>query len=284
MDKRLRTPAGWDRLSWLTAGFSTRLGGVSHAFQGAQDSPERSVAVDLDGDLNLGFVPADDPAAVMENRRRLLAAAGAETAWQLIVSRQVHGTAIRQLTHANAAAAMLEGRGQWEADGLITRTPGLLLGAAAADCVPILIADPVHRAVGAFHAGWRGTAAGMAAQGLRAMREAFDTRPQDCLAAIGPSIGPCCYEVGEEVHQAFTAGMHDPPLLQPGARPGTWQLDLWEANRRQLLRAGLPATALTTLGECTACTREPTGRPRYFSHRAEHGLTGRMLGIIGIRA
>ena len=263
----VRTIPEWGAFTWFSAGFSRRFGGVTQGF----------AEVCEPGWLNLGFVPQDEPAAVEENRRRLLEAVSGD-GWRLVVARQVHGVEVREVTEAGFADAMEGGRGRWEADGLVTQEPGLLLGAGAADCVPVLVADLRRRVVGAFHAGWRGTAAGMAGVGLARMAEAFQTRAEDCVAAIGPSIGGCCYEVGEEVRAAFAA--HDGVLAASGER---WRLDLWEANRRQLIAAGVPEARVTVIGECTACSRDEAGRRRYFSHRAERGQTGRMLGVIGVR-
>ena len=195
----MRRVPGWDSIGWLFAGFSTRLGGVSRVFAGVGDGSRGG------SDLNLGFTREDDPAAVEENRRRLVEAVGGD--WRLVVLRQVHGIEVREVTTATVGEAMAGGRGRWEADGVMTGEPGLLLGVGAADCVPVLVADRRQRVVGAFHAGWRGTAAGMARVGLRQMVERFGTRPADCVAAIGPSIGSCCYEVGEEVRAAFATGL-----------------------------------------------------------------------------
>ena len=264
----LKGVPGWERFGWVTAGFSARLGGVSRLFAG----------VEGEGLLNLGFVPQDEPTAVRENRDRLSRLiAGAP--WRLVVSKQVHGVEIREVTAGNVDEAMLTGQGQWEADGLVTREAGVLLGVGAADCVPVLVADVRQRVVGAFHAGWRGTAAQMAKFGVLRMMEAFGTKPVDCVAAIGPSIGSCCYEVGDEVREGF----RDQPVIRAGEQAGKWRLDLWEANRRQLTEAGVPDAAVTVLGECTGCSRDAAGRRLYFSHRAEGGVTGRMLGVIGVR-
>ena len=260
----------WGVYEWVSAGFSGRLGGVTQGFAEVKE----------DGLLNLGFGIKDDPAAVEENRRRLIEGVGGE-GWRLVVPQQVHGIAVREVTPATVDEAMADGRGQWEADGLVTRAPGLLLGAGAADCVPLLVADLRLRAVGAFHAGWRGTAAGMAGSGLARMGEVFGTRAEDCVAAVGPSIGACCYEVGEEVREAFERRSDGRGLV--ARQDEGWRLDLWEANRRQLVAAGVQETAVTVMAECTACSRDAEGRRRYFSHRAEKGKTGRMLGVIGVR-
>ena len=164
----------WDVFGWISAGFSGRLGGVTRGFAEVKE----------EGLLNLGFGVEDDPAAVEENRRRLLEAMEGE-GWRLVVAKQVHGVTVREVTSENVDDAMADGRGRWEADGLMTGEPGLLLGAGAADCVPLLVADLRLRVVGAFHAGWRGTAAGMAGVGLARMGEVFGTRAEDCVAAVG---------------------------------------------------------------------------------------------------
>jgi hypothetical protein len=191
-------------------------------------------------------------------------------------------------------------------DALMTRQRGLLLGIQTADCVPVLIADTKTRAVAAFHAGWRGTLARIVERGVGTMRLEFGSQPKNLIAAIGPAIGACCYSVGEEVRHEFESQFayapelfsevydSDPvrdkyPMLFLTARaPGhsnigpQIHLDLHEANRRQLLDAGVSAKAITVVGECTACARLRDGRRKYFSHRAEHGFTGRMLSAIGV--
>jgi YfiH family protein len=188
------------------------------------------------------------------------------------------------------------------ADGLVTRTPGALLAVQTADCIPVLVVDPRNRAVGAFHAGWRGTAQRIVEKGIGRMRMDFGSNPEELHAAIGPGIGPCCYAVGDEVRNAFDAQFAyapelfhevydvDPvrqkyPMLFLTARaPGhsdigpQLHLDLWEANRRQLIAAGLREENIWVSRECTSCKVD-----RYFSHRAEYGAAGRMLAVIGVR-
>ena len=200
-----------------------------------------------------------------------------------------------------------EGRAVLRGDGMMTNLPGVFLGIQTADCVPVLVADVRHRAVAAFHAGWRGTLARIVQRGIGTMRLRYGSRPQDLLAVVGPSIGPCCYAVGEEVRYEFESQFayapqlfsevydSDPvrdkyPLLFLTARaPGHCNigpqihLDLWEANRRQLLDAGIPAKRITVIGECTACAGLGTAAGRkYFSHRAESGFTGRMMAVVGM--
>lgn len=185
---------------------------------------------------------------------------------------------------------------------MVTNRPGLVLGVQAADCLPILIADPVHKAIGAFHAGWRGTLARIVEKGVGAMRLHFGSDPERLLAAIGPGVGSCCYSVGGELRAEFESQFDyaeelfhkvfesDPvreryPLLFMTARaPGhsdlgpQLHLDLVKANRRQLMSAGLKEWNVTALSLCTACNVK-----LLFSYRAERGQTGRLMGAIGIR-
>jgi hypothetical protein len=295
-------PAGWDAYPWLRAGFSTREGGATTAF----GTP---------GDLNLGWNVNDPAETVAANRKRFLQAVTdpqpASKPAQLVAVRQFHSPLIRVIglaggPPATAPLATPEGRPILRGDALITAQRGLLLAILTADCIPVLVADTRRRVVAAFHAGWRPTLARIVERGIGAMRLQFGSRPRDLIAAIGPGIGACCYSVGEEVRFDFESQFayapslfsevydSDPvrdkyPLLFLTARaPGhsnigpQIHLDLIEANRRQLLDAGVRESKISIVGECTACTRLPNGRRRYFSHRDEHGYTGRMLSVIGI--
>jgi len=251
--------AGWERYAWLRHGFSTRAGGLSTVYGG--------------WDLNLGFTKDDNQAAVAGNRAMFLRAVAGDEAAELVTLRQVHGTAVRTVSAG-------EERGVIEADGLMTAAAGLMLGVQAADCVPVLVADTRQRVVAGFHAGWRGTAAGIVELGIEEMRREFESKAEDLIAAVGPAIGACCYSVGEEVRGAFAG------RFPYAAELFTWRedgmhVDLWEANRRQLVGAGLGADRVTVVGECTGCARVDGGR-KYFSHRAERGFTGRAMGMIGI--
>jgi YfiH family protein len=213
---------------------------------------------------------------------------------------------VRLVERGAGSLSTAEGKAVLRGDGLMTRERRLLLGVQTADCVPVLVADTRTRAVAAFHAGWRGTLARIVERGVGTMQREFGSRPKDLVAAIGPAIGACCFAVGEEVRFEFGSQFgyapelfsevydSDPvrqkyPMLFLTARaPGhsnlgpQIHLDLWEANRRQLLDAGVKAKAISVVGECTACARLKNGRRRYFSHRAEHGFTGRMLSVIGV--
>jgi hypothetical protein len=287
-------PAGWDAYSWLQAGFSTRQGGASTAYGS--------------GEQNLGWTREDAPEIVAANRQRFLRAAAGPKPRTLVTVRQFHSGMIRKIEAATHPVATPDGRAALRGDGLMTDRAGLLLGIVTADCVPVLIADTRRRAVAAFHAGWRGTLARIVERGIGAMRLAYGSQPKDLIAAIGPAIGACCFAVGEEVRFDFESQFSyapaifsevydaDPvrdkyPLLFLTARaPGhsnigpQIHLDLIEANRRQLLDAGIRAQKISVAAECTVCTRLANGRLRYFSHRGEHGFTGRMLSVVGVAA
>jgi len=286
-------PAGREAHPWLHAGFSTREGGATTAF----GNP---------GDLNLGWNVNDPAETVAANRKRFLEAVAGPHPGELVAVRQFHSPLIRIIDSKIEKLATPEGRPVLRGDALITDRPDLLLAILTADCVPVLVADTRRRVVAAFHAGWRGTLARIVERGIGTMRLQFGSRPKDLIAAIGPGIGACCYSVGEEVRFDFESQFayapslfsevydSDPvkdkyPLLFLTARaPGhsnigpQIHLDLIEANRRQLLDAGLTASKISVVGECTACTRLPNGQRRYFSHRDEHGYTGRMLSVIGV--
>jgi YfiH family protein len=250
----LRVP-GWDRMPWLRHGFSLRAGGCSTVY-----GP---------GELNLGFTPGDDAALVAANRRAFVEALGGG---RLATMRQVHSNAVRTVKSLDSTPD--------ECDGLIADTPGILLGVLTADCVPVLVVDPTRRAVGGFHAGWRGTVARIVELGVARMNAVYGSRPEDLQAAIGPAIGACCYIVGDELRARFAAEFaYAPELFSPG--PDGLRVDLAEANRRQLLEAGVKPGSIWTAGECTACARLRERR-RYFSHRAEGGFTGRMMSAVGL--
>ena len=249
-------------IPWLLHGFSTRGGGVSTAYSGSRGS----------GELNLGFTAEDDRGNVAGNRELFLKAVTRDLRFPLATVRQIHSSNVRILTaFGTAADSTLE-----PADGIMTTQPGVLLGIQTADCIPVLVADRQRHAVAAFHAGWRGTLKRIVENGVGRMRVEFGSDPGDLIAAIGPGIGMCCYAVGEEVIREFSAHFSYAAELfcDIGGKP---HLDLAEANRRQLLEAGLSASAIVKLDECTACRTD-----RYFSYRAEGGCTGRMLSVIGI--
>lgn len=231
----------------------------------------------------------DDPAAVAENRARLCRALGLDQRI-LVGARQVHGDRAHVVESADAGRGAFDGSSAIpDADALVTRDSGVVLTAYYADCVPIYLYDPRVGTLGLAHAGWKGTVGEAAAKAARKMAEAFGSDPGDCLAAIGPSIGPCCYEVDEKVVEPLARAFEDwsdlvrPSDPKPGpgrsrvpAHPGKWKLDLWETNRRSLVRAGLKPENILVSGLCTACRTDV-----FFSHRAEGGRTGRLMALIG---
>jgi YfiH family protein len=274
--------ANLSQISWLVHAFSTRPGGVTTCYEGRA--------------LNLGFTKEDAREQVEENRRLFLQAVGAANGrqpWPLIANRQVHSDIIHVVRAP--AGSILAG------DGLVTNIPGIAIAVLTADCLPVLLVDTKNRVVGAFHAGWRGTVKRIAAKGVGTMRHEFGSRPEDIYAAIGPGIQKCCYEVGGDLRSEFESQFSwagelfhevqqsDPvrekyPLLFLNARaPGhgdscvRLHLDLSEANRRQLIEAGVPEAQITVSGECTACDTV-----KFFSHRGERGRTGRMMAVAGI--
>jgi YfiH family protein len=212
--------------------------------------------------LNLGWTASDEFANVTANRARLVAEVG--SGMELVTVRQVHSVVTQVIAAGHGELSQPDGKAVLEGDGLMTDLPGLLLGVQTADCVPVLLADTRKRVVAAFHAGWRGTVAAMVELGAREMLLQYGSEPGDLIAAVGPSIGPCCFEVGDEVRTEFAPELHHGRAV-----------DLWEANRRQKVAAGVPT-------KCTACTRVEDGGRKYFSHRAEKGFTGRMLSVVGV--
>lgn len=277
----------WSEIPWLLHGFSTRTGGRTTAYRPDQRA----------GELNLGFTASDPKETVLANRRLFVAAVTNNETVPLVTLKQIHSSIVRSVGKSDASDEASS-----KADGMTTAQPGILLGIQTADCIPVLIADRKKRAVAAFHAGWRGTLKRIVENGVGRMRLEFGSRPQDLVAAIGPGIGSCCYAVGDEVRMEFESQFSyaselffeaydsNPvkekyPLLFLTARaPGhshlgpALHLDLMEANRRQLLDAGLSAESIFVQGDCTSCRTD-----LYFSHRAEHGFTGRSLSVIGIR-
>jgi YfiH family protein len=264
------------KLPWLIHGFSTKPGGVS-----TQDGQEV---------LNLGLTEWDTKENVLENRRRFRSALGA-TDLKLISLKQIHSDVI----HLFDAAPT----GVCQGDASVTNHPGLLLGVQTADCVPILLVDPKKRAVAAIHAGWRGTLQRIVVKAIGQMQMQFKSKPADLLAAIGPAIGGCCYEVGTEVAAQFHSQFAEAPewfdefrtgdepnpvqwlnMMPPGHQPPPKNvlLDLRKANRAQLLSAGLRAPNIFVSDLCTACRRD-----LLFSYRKEGAQSGRLMSAIAIR-
>ncbi len=244
----------WRLPAWTDIGasavFSARTGGCSPA---PWDS------------LNLGMAVGDDPDRVQENRRRLAVAAGVVPG-SVAQVHQVHGTVVAPVAAPGDAGT---------ADALCTDRLGVTLSIAVADCAAVYLLDPAHGAIGLCHAGWRGTVGDAVGATVRAMADRYGTRPGGLHAAIGPAIGPCCYEVDAPVLEALHAGAPWAGAVVVPTGPGHARLDLWEANRRRLLDQGVPADRIAVAAICTAC--QPA---LLFSHRRDNGRTGRMRALL----
>lgn len=228
--------------------------------------------------LNVSFAVGDNPESVRQNRR-LLCDSLSIPYTSLVVTKQVHGTDVIVLDGTHHPSDPDE----WysllpPADGMITREPDCYPMMTFADCVPLILYDPGARAVGISHGGWKGTVAGIAGRTVAAMSRAFGSKPKNLLVGIGPAIGPCCYEVKEDVaHAVHQAGV-DPAGLLLSMPDGTIHLDLWEMNRRQFVAAGVPAENIEVARLCTGCNTDIL-----FSNRIERGRTGRFGAIVGLR-
>ena len=293
----LRAVSGLHLLAWPTldasgadAAVTTRSGGVS-------SGPYAT--------LNLSLSVGDDPGCVLENRRRL--AAGFDASLEdFVLARQVHGAGVRVVGAADrGSGAFCLDDAIADADALVTATPGVVLAILTADCVPIVLHDPVAGVLACVHAGWRGTVAGVSAAAVAAMC-ALGSRPSDVIAGIGPAIAAARYQVGPDVHQAVTAAFgpaastfirldtrpdarpdSDPgthPDTRPGSDPDRWLLDLWAANRHALVKAGIPAPQIhtTALPTGPTPTTTPTGPGYFFSDRTARPC-GRLALVARLR-
>jgi polyphenol oxidase len=284
---RVLTARALADVDWLVHGFSTRPGGASKLAAQAAGKAE-SV-------LNLGFTDWDDRRNVLVNRAKFAASIGAAE-MRMVVLRQIHSDVAHGIAGVKSETTL-------QGDAVFTREPGVLLTVQTADCIPILFADTRTRAVAAIHSGWRGTLKRVAEKTLGRMRMEFGTRPDDVIAAIGPGIGGCCYEVGHEVAKEFAAQFpkarewfegpfdamasadNDPNWLPwltmapPGHAPEAPRayLNLPVANREILINAGVPAKNISVSDLCTSCRTN-----LFFSYRRER-QTGRMMAAVGIR-
>jgi polyphenol oxidase len=237
-------------------GFTTRHEGVSR-------QPYNS--------LNLGLGTLDSPHSV-EGNRSLLARSFDSTLEKFVTVTQVHGEDILLIDEPNQDYSHFL---KIECDAIVTNQPGIMIGVCVADCFPVLLLDPVKQVIAAVHAGWKGTAAGISRKGVEAMVTMFGSDPGNILAAIGPGIGPCCYEVDAPVINAFKKNATDQLDFAEDKGDGKWQLDLSEANSRQLLRAGIRAWNMEQETRCVSCNKD-----LFFSYRRDGGETGRQMGFI----
>lgn len=252
-----------ERLDMVRHGFSTRLGGVS---QGIYAS------------MNLSFSRGDERGAVLENYRRIADAIGFDLEC-IVTSDQTHTANVRVVTEADRGCGLTRARPYQDVDGMITNVPGLMLATFYADCVPLYLVDPVKKAVGLSHSGWKGTVGKIGLATVQAMEREYGTDPKDLVAAVGPSICQECYEVSEDVigefERAFSRDLWDKLFYR---KPdGKYQLDLWEANRQVFIEAGVDAAQITLPGICTCCN------PQFlFSHRASKGKRGNLGAFLGL--
>ena len=253
---------GIEAAGGVAHGFSTRLGGVS---QGAFTS------------LNLGLTRGDDPEHVRENYRRFLSAVGA-SGKAFAMCDQVHGDTVRAITTADVKGD-LYGKLHYEADGMMTAIPGVALVVFSADCTPVLLYDPVRGVTAAGHSGWRGTAAGIVTRAVERMGQVYGCRPENILAAIGPGIGPCCFETHEDVPNAMMAAVASPALPFIKIKEnGKFSVDLKGINAKRLELAGLDPANIAVCRDCTACMEE-----KYWSHRRQGTERGSMAAVIELR-
>jgi polyphenol oxidase len=244
---------------FLVSAFCTRRGGAS------QDDYKS---------LNVSFREGDEEFRVLSNWDRLATAFGIPLE-QFLVVNQVHGDAIFTIKQHGS---YFSSRDELNYDAIVTNRTNLAICIKTADCVPVFIVDKVKKVIAVVHAGWRGSALGISAKVIRVLQSQYQSHPADLLAAVGPSIGRCCYEVDAATADAFRGKNYSELILQQGKKKDKWMLDLAEANRRQLLEAGIPAGNIEVSGYCTTCNQD-----MFFSHRGSGGITGRQVNFMMIK-
>ncbi len=222
--------------------------------------------------LNLGFNTGEDPEIIRANHQRIAQALEVDSR-RMVRGEQVHGLEIQVVTEQNQGGVWEPDKVLPHTDGLITNQPGIMLASYYADCVPILLLDPRQKAIALLHAGWKGTVGKIAALGVQALQKNFGTRPDDCRAVIAPSVGLCCYQVGEDVASQFRANYADWPEFMQADGLEKFRLDLKKANRQALEEAGVRQIALIDL--CTCCRAD-----WFFSYRRQKGKCGRMASLL----
>ena len=244
-------------------GFSTRKGGVSTG---------------IFSSMNLNFKRGDDPDAVLENYRRMAAALDMRVE-DMVLSDQTHTTNVRVIIEEDRGKGILKPQDYSDVDGMITNVPGIVLVTSYADCVPLYFVDPVRKAIGLSHSGWKGTVGHIGQVTVERMQEVYGSNPEDIIAAIGPSICQSCYEVSEDVAEAFRANFTEEEaeaiLLDKGN--GKYQLDLWKANWYVLTDAGILPEHLAVTDLCTACHPD-----LLWSHRKTNGQRGGLSAFLSL--
>lgn len=258
------TYPAFEEMPEIVHGFSTRLGGVSEGIYSS---------------MNLSFTRGDKEEAVKENYRRISSAMGVAME-NIVTSDQTHTANVRRVTEEDRGNGITKPRPYKDVDGMITNVPGIVLATFYADCVPLYFVDPVQKAIGLSHSGWRGTVSKIGKITVEKMSEEYGTRPEELYAAVGPSICQKCYEVSEDVAEEFRRAF-DPKYwntLFYKKENGKYQLNLWEANRIVLLESGIPEDHISMPNLCTCCNPE-----FLFSHRASKGKRGNLGAFLGIR-
>ena len=252
------------KLTFCVHGFSSRIGGVSEG-EFAQ--------------MNLSFTRGDKEECVRENYRRISSAVGFDHE-KIVCSDQTHTNHVRVVTSQDCGKGYLRPKDYKDIDGLITNEPGVVLATFYADCVPLYFVDPVSKVIGLSHSGWRGTVADIASETVRLMTEIYGSKPENILAAIGPSICQDCYEVSEDVIEQFRE-KYDRSLWEKlfyKKENGKYQLNLWEACRQNMLSAGILPEHIEVTDLCTCCNPEIL-----FSHRASQGRRGNLAAFLSIK-
>ena len=240
----------------VSHGFSSRLGGASHGR--------------ITG-LNLGFRVNDDENSVMENYR-LLASDLEFSLDRTVLAKQTHTDNIRIVTDADMGKGITRTSDIEDTDGLVCNIPNIALIVFSADCVPVLLFDPVRTVVAAVHAGWRGTVKQIAAKCVQLMQSHYGSNPADILAAVGPSIGPCCFEIGDDTV------IHFNEKYVTKKTNGKYTADLWAHNRDSLINAGLLQQNIDICGRCTVCESD-----KFYSYRTHRDKTGRQTAVIMLK-
>lgn len=248
----------------VTHGFSTRIGGVSEG---------------VCSTMNLSFARGDKEEAVRENFRRMAHALGVEPG-DMVCSKQTHTTNVRVVTEEDRGKGITKSLDYTDVDGLITNVPGLCLATFYADCVPLFFVDPVHRAIGLSHSGWRGTVGKIGKVTVEMMQKEYGTNPKDVIAAVGPSICQDCYEVSEDVIEQFRENFDkkDWEKLFYRKENGKYQLNLWKANEIVFAEAGIQKEHMAITNLCTCCNPDVL-----FSHRASQGKRGNLGAFMAIK-
>lgn len=251
-------------IEFIKHGFSTRLGGVSIGHLSS---------------MNLSFSRGDDPQNVIENYHRICKALDVKSE-NLVFSDQVHETKVHVVTEDDRAGSDLQEKKLIGIDGLITNIPGLVLATSYADCVPLYFVDPIHKAIGLSHSGWRGTVGKIGAKTVREMVRNYGSSPDEIIAVIGPSICNRCYEISSDVAEEFQKNFSKiicEQILQE-KEDGKYQLDLWKTNRTILLEAGLKDSNISISQICTCCNHD-----LLYSHRFSNGMRGNLSAFLSIR-